>query len=247
MRIAVVIPAFNEAATLRQVAQSALAQSDEVIVVDDGSTDASVAALAELPVVLLKNPSNQGKAASLWRGMRTALARGAEAVVTLDADGQHDPADIPRLVAEAQRHNHYIIIGARAVDRSVTPAIRYYANKFANFWISWACGYRLHDSQSGFRLYPARLLAALNIPHGRRHSFVFESELLIEAARLGYDSLPVRIPAVYQVSPRRSYYRHIDSLRITNMVGRKLLSRWLYPQGFYRAFLRSDESLRDTG
>lgn len=246
MHVAVVIPAFNEAATLRQVVEGALAHCTEVIVVDDGSTDDCVAKLVDLPVVLLQNETNQGKAASLWRGMRAALTRGADAVITVDADGQHDPADIPRLVAQAQRHNHYIIVAARAVDRRVTPAMRYYANKIANFWISWACGYRLHDSQSGFRLYPARLLAALHIPHDRRHGFVFESELLIEAARLGYDSIPVRIPAVYQVSPRRSYYRHIDSLRITHMVGRKLLSRWLYPQGFYRAFLRADESLRDA-
>lgn len=245
MRIAVVIPAYNEAATVRAVAERALAQCREVIVVDDGSTDATATAIADLPVVLLQNPHNLGKAASLWRGMSAAIVRGAEAVVTLDADGQHDPADIPRLVAQAKQHPRSVVIAARAVDRRVTPAARYYANKIANFWISWACGYRVHDSQSGFRLYPARLLMALRIPHDKRSSFVFESEVLIEAARLRYDSVPVRIPAVYHTTTRQSYYRQIDSLRITRMVALKLLSRWLYPQGFYRAFLRTGDAVRE--
>lgn len=246
MRYAVVIPAFNEAATILDIVRRSLAQTDLVIVVDDGSQDTTAAQVAELPITLLRNPQNCGKAASLWRGMQQALTLGVDAVITFDADGQHAPEDIPRLIEAAKTHWNFIVIGARIGDSRQIPKIRYYANRFANFWISWACGYRVRDSQSGFRLYPARLLAQLNIAHERRHGFVFESEILIEAARLGFDSIAVAIPAVYHAAARPSHYRQIDSLRITRMVAGKLISRWLYPQGFYRAYLRDDKLPADA-
>ncbi|HEX9625647.1 MAG TPA: glycosyltransferase family 2 protein [Acidiferrobacterales bacterium] len=235
---AVVIPAYNEAATLRDVATRALAQARRVIVVDDGSSDATAASVAGLPVTLLRNDANLGKAASLWRGMQAALTDGADAVITLDGDGQHAPEDIPRLLAAAAARPASLIIGARRGDRARIPAMRYYANRFANFWLSWASGQRLPDSQSGFRLYPAALLARLRVPHGKGRGFVFESEVLIEAARLGFPTVAVDIPAVYRPGARPSHYRHRDSLRITAMVAGKLLKRGLYPQGLYRAYLR---------
>ncbi|HEU5176741.1 MAG TPA: glycosyltransferase family 2 protein, partial [Burkholderiales bacterium] len=89
MKVLAVIPAYNEAATVRDVASRALGQIKDVIVVDDGSTDGTAAALAGLPVTLIRNPRNLGKAASLWRGIAVALAEDADAVVTLDGDGQH--------------------------------------------------------------------------------------------------------------------------------------------------------------
>lgn len=235
---AVVIPAYNEAATLRDIVSRALTQAPRVFVVDDGSTDATAAAVADLPITLLRNDRNLGKAASLWRGMQAALADHAGAVITLDGDGQHAPEDIPRLLAAAGAHPGTLIIGARCGDRAHIPAVRYYANRVANFWLSWASGQRLPDSQSGFRLYPASLIERLRVPHGQGRGFVFESEVLIEAARLGFPTVAVDIPAVYRPGARPSHYRHRDSLRITAMVAGKLLTRGLYPQGLYRAFLR---------
>lgn len=235
---AIVIPAYNEAVTLRDLAVRVLKISDCVIVVDDGSTDDTAKVVQDLPVVLLRNGENQGKAASLWRGMQRALQLGAEAVVTLDGDGQHAPEDIPRLIEAGRGHPRHIIIGARLKDASVIPRIRYIANRIANFWISWACGQRVVDSQSGFRLYPATLLGVLSLRHDKRRGFVFESEVLIEAARLGYASLPVEIPAVYRPDARASHYRQCDSWRITRMVAWRLLSRGFYLPGLYRAFFK---------
>jgi len=239
LRFAVIIPAYNEVATIREMAERSLHFCPEVIVVDDGSTDGTHQALAGLPVRLLRNEQNQGKAAALWRGAHEALKSPLDAIVTLDGDGQHAPEDIPRLLAAAREHPGAIVIGARLADRSAIPTGRYLANRIAAFWISWACGQKLADSQSGFRVYPADLFRKVVVPHGRNRGFVFESEILIEAARLGHPCVLVPIAALYRPGMRASHFRPVlDIVRITRMIAWKLLSRGLYPQGFVRAFLR---------
>ena len=236
MSLAVVIPAYNEAATIRSVVERTLAQIAHVIVVDDGSIDGTPAALEGLPVTLIRNPRNLGKAASLWRGIAVALAEDAEAVVSLDGDGQHRPEDIPRLLAAHRREPDALVVGARLHDRVGIPAERYYANRFANFWIAWAAGQRIEDSQSGFRVYPASLLRALPPRLVRAASFVFESETLIEAGRRGVRLAWVPIPAIYEPSGRRSHFRPvIDIVLITRMVAWRLLSRGFYLRGLLRS------------
>src|SRR5688572_19187888 len=98
MQCAVVIPAYNEAATIRKVAEQTVVQLRETIVVDDASTDATLEQLMGVPVTVLRNESNMGKAASLRRGMQYAMSQGAQCIITLDGDGQHDPADIPNFL-----------------------------------------------------------------------------------------------------------------------------------------------------
>ncbi len=101
MTIAVVIPAYNEAATIAGIVHRARRQVETVIVVDDGSRDETAAQAEAAGAVVVRQPDNQGKGASLWRGMQTAVEQGAEAVITLDADGQHQPEDIPKLLEAA--------------------------------------------------------------------------------------------------------------------------------------------------
>jgi len=236
MFLAVVIPAYNEAATIRGVAERALAQVPRVIVVDDGSVDGTGATLEGLPVTLIRNPRNLGKAASLWRGMAVALAENATAVITLDGDGQHRPEDIPRLLETHRADPHALVVGARLHEGGSIPADRYFANRFANFWIAWAAGQRVHDSQSGFRVYPASLLNSLPPRLGRAASFVFESEVLIEAGWRGIRLAWVPIPAIYEPRGRRSHFRPVtDIALITRMVAWKLLSRGLYLRGLLRS------------
>ena len=156
--------------------------------------------------------------------------------MTLDGDGQHAPEDIPRLLAEAAVYPDHVIIGARRRDQRRAAFWRYVANRVADFWISWAAGYSLADSQSGFRVYPASLLSCVKIKHGKARSFVFESEILIEATRSGYRSLAVPIEALRRPGTRPSYFRPVlDIARITCMVGWKLISRGMYPIGLYRS------------
>jgi glycosyltransferase involved in cell wall biosynthesis len=236
MRVAVVIPAYNESATIAAVVGGVCRHVPSVIVVDDGSGDDTAKCLAGLPVTVLRHASNRGKAASLWDGIQLALARGAQAVLTLDADGQHRPDDIPRLLAAGRRWSRHIIVAARVNDRRVVPGSRRFANWMADFWISWAAGLPIRDTQSGFRLYPAEALKRVRVAHGRWHGFVFESEVLIEAARQGYYTKSISIDAVYRPGARASYYRPaVDTTRIVLMVAWKLISRGLYPQGLLRS------------
>ena len=128
-RIAVVIPALNEALRIRDVVSGALAHCPNVIVVDDGSDDATVERIADLPAVVLRHVHRMGKGASLRDGFAEALRRGMDGVVTMDGDGQHAAEDIPRLLAAAARHPNAIVIGARcsatrsAPKRSACPAV----------------------------------------------------------------------------------------------------------------------------
>ena len=239
MRVAIVIPAYNEASTLRDVVVRALPHADTVIVVDDGSTDATTASVAGLPVALLRHAQNEGKAASLWDGFEAALAAGADLVVTLDGDGQHRPEDVPRLVAAAQQNPSRIVIGARTGRRERAPAERRMANGVADFFVSWAAGHAIADTQSGERAYPVALLRSVIASDGVRHdrtaSFTLESEMLIVAARLGYETVAVPIASIY-LSNRASHFRPVrDIARIGAMLLRRLGEVWFHPRGLWRS------------
>ena len=237
-KIVVVIPAYNEAATIRELAQSALKIVPEVVVVDDGSTDNTIERLEGLPVSLLRNERNVGKAASLWKGFEHALANGAQFVVTLDGDGQHSPEDMPRLLNTAERSPQSIVIGARLHDKRNFPARRYYANQFARFWISWAAGYPIADTQSGFRVYPASLFDKVSRRDVAWNGFVFESEVLIAAGAKGVRSIAVAIPGIYPKEARPSHFRPVaDIARIVVMVAWRLLRRGMYPIGLWRSLI----------
>jgi len=232
----IVIPAYNEARTIRELAHGALAICPRLIVVDDGSSDGTVDALNGLDVTLLRHTVNQGKAASLRAAFAHALAQGARCVVALDGDGQHDPADAPALLAAWQANPSRLVIGSRLHDRSQFPPARYRANKFACFWISWAAGHPIADSQSGFRVYSAAVMAiALDgSVHGNR--FTFESEILIEAAERGATTLAVAIPGRYPTHARRSHFRPVvDIAKIVVMVAGRLLRKGMYPLGLWRS------------
>lgn len=245
MRLAVVIPAYNEAMTIRAIVQQALVQTAIVIVVDDGSTDRTGEALAGLPVLLLTHPENQGKAAALWDGFRAALEHDADFVATLDGDGQHLPADVEMLVRVATANPGNIVIGARLNNRQNAPLARRFANRFADFWISWAAGYPIADSQSGQRVYPASLLRSVQVRHDSGAAFTLESEMLIRASQLGYQSIAVPISTTYLPDARASHFRPVrDVWRIVVMVAKSLLSQRMHLAGLWNALGRTPSIVR---
>lgn len=232
----IVIPAFNEARTIRELALGALAHCPRLIVVDDGSSDGTSSELQGLPVVVLRHEQNRGKAASLRTAFEYALAHDAECVVTLDGDGQHHPADTERLLSAWRMQPDRLVIGSRLHDRSNFPRARYNANKFACFWISWAAGHPIADSQSGCRVYPREVMRIALGPRVRGKRFTFESEILIEAAHQGHPTLAVAIPGHYPVNARPSHFRPVlDITKIVLMVAGRLLRQGMAPRGLWRS------------
>jgi glycosyltransferase involved in cell wall biosynthesis len=243
----IVIPTYNEEATIRPLVQRALALCPRVIVFDDGSIDATARRLQGLRVTLLRHAENRGKGASLRAAFAYALEQSAVAVITLDGDGQHDPRDAAALLAAWRDAPERLIVGSRLHDKANFPPARYRANRFACFWISWAAGHPIADSQSGFRVYPAGVmrLATSRVRRGER--FTFESEILIEAAAHGYETLAVAIPGRYPADARASHFRPIvDITKIVLMVARRLLLKGMHPLGLWRS-LAPAPVLREPG
>jgi glycosyltransferase involved in cell wall biosynthesis len=238
VRAAVVIPALNEELALRAVVESTLPYCSEIIVVDDGSSDRTSEVVADLPVTVLRHAQRMGKGQSLRDGFAAAIARGADAILTMDGDGQHAAEDIPRLLAAHARNPRALILCARLLDRETQPAIRRFGNRFADFWISWACGQKVRDSQCGQRLYPRVLLEGTPLP-ADSGGFAFESEILIEAARHGFPIGSIAIRARYHDGRRPSHFQPLrDVGLITSMVSKKLLRRWLFLNGLVRSLVR---------
>ena len=245
--LVVVIPALNEALRIREVVVGALAECPRVIVVDDGSDDGTAERIADLPVTVLRHETRMGKGASLRDGFAHALAMGARAVVSMDGDGQHRPADIPRMLAAANRYPGHIVIGARLRRRSQQPVYRRLANEFADWGIAWGTGYQLADSQSGQRLYPAAIAALGDVPG---EDFVFEAQILISAAQqLGTRCVSVPIESRYQCAAsseqfRLSHFKPLrDFRRITSHIVLQVLRRGGIP-AVYRS-IRANPPLID--
>ncbi len=238
--IAILIPAYNEASTIEGVVKKALIHSAQVIVVNDCSTDETATKLAQLSVTVINHETNQGKAASLMTGIEYALQQpNLSAVITLDGDAQHDPNDIPLMLAAATAHAKHIIIAARLNNRQQAPRARRYANNIADLFIGWAAGTPIVDSQSGFRYYPRDVLEHINLSHDKKHAFVFESEVLIESVWQGYNIAAIPIASCYPADRRASYFNpSLDVTKIVWMVSKRLFKRFMHLGGLLRSITR---------
>jgi glycosyltransferase involved in cell wall biosynthesis len=249
-RVAVVIPAYEEAVTIAAVIQRCrrLAEVSQVFVVDDCSRDATARLAAEAGAQVLRHDTNQGKGASLRDGMRAALAAGADYIATLDGDGQHQPEDLSRLLACCRDWPGQIVIGSRRAARTNAPRARAIANRVADFWVSWAARHPVEDSQSGFRVYPADIVRRVALCPDLATGFAFESEVLVEAGRLGVRTVAVDIPAIYGTGLRASHFRPVrDISRIVLMVGGKLLGTWMDPIGLWHSLTRRRLRWQEAG
>ncbi len=225
-----VIPVYNHAAAISAVVGKALACKLPLFVIDDGSTDATPAALAGLSgITVLRHPVNLGKGAALMTGF-AAAAPLADWAITLDADGQHDPADALTLIKAIPAGTRPIIVGRRArMLEKGAPWTSRWGRGFSNFWV-WACsGMILADTQSGFRLYPLPEVLRLN-PRGRR--FQFEVEVLVLAAWAKMKIIDVNISTRYRLPNQRiSHFKPaMDFWRNTTTFSRLLIKRLLLPR-----------------
>ncbi len=230
LKFAAIIPAYNEENTIRGLVEGTANQIRRVVVINDGSTDDTREQLADLPIELISYTENQGKAYALWQGFNHVLEPQSEGFITLDGDGQHRPEDIARLLATYAEFPNHLIIGTRTRDWGLFPPIRRWANQLANLGISMAVGCRVPDTQSGFRLYPASLLRILQTHSNCYNGFVFESEVIIEAVKLGFKVHSIPIPAVYGKDLRKSHFRPVrDTIQIGKMILEKIVSRLIKP------------------
>lgn len=190
--IVAVIPAFNEADRVRAVVEATLAHLPP-LVVDDGSRDNTAQVAEAAGATVLRQVPNQGKGAALRSGMTWAIEHGCEAVITLDADGQHDPAEIPTFVTSYRSTGADLIIGAR--DFGQMPPVRRLSNTIGRWSFSWALGEPVSDNQSGYRLLSRRMMAA--VLDSQEQGFEFEVEMIVTCVQKGYRLEWVPIRTIY--------------------------------------------------
>ena len=216
MKVLAVIPVYNHAATVRAVVEATLAEGLPVLVADDGSTDGSLGRLDGLDILRLRLASNRGKGRALLQAAAVAAREGYDAILTLDADGQHDPADARRLLEAAATAWPAILIGARGMEAGHAPRSSRFGNAFSNFWVRLECGRSLPDTQSGYRLYPVAFLLSRRFFTRR---YTFEIEVLVRGAWAGLELVPVPVSVYYAPGGERvSHFRKFrDNLRLTGL------------------------------
>ena len=181
LKILAVIPAYNEADRIKKVITGAIAYLP-VLVIDDGSSDATAQIAENSGATVLRQTPNQGKGAALRAGFQYAIEERYQAVLTLDADGQHDPEEIPAFLTAFQVNKADLIIGER--DFSQIPPVRRLANTLGRWSFSWAVGQSVRDNQSGYRLINNRMMEAML--RSSESGFEFEVEMIVACIQRGY-------------------------------------------------------------
>ena len=208
MKIVSVIPAFNEEETIARVVSETKRYVDEVIVVDDGSTDETFAKAQEAGALVLKHPENKGKGDALRTGFKLAPGLSADVIVTLDADAQHDPNETPKLLPPIIEANADVIVGAR--EKRGMPLIRRLSNSLASLMLH-SLGLRMSDTQCGFRVWTRKALEATQTQAPR---YVAETAMLVQAHKKGLRIVAVPITTINgeksSISPPRDTVQFLD-------------------------------------
>ena len=213
--IAAVIPAFNEEKHIGDVVRRTRAKLENVLVVDDGSSDATAAEARTAGAEVITHPENRGKGEAIKTGLRHALDRQLTWVFILDADAQHRPEEIERFLNAAAASDAKLLIGNRMNDVSRMPLVRRFVNRYMSNRISRVCGQRIPDTQCGFRLLHREVIPDLLIGAAR---FDYETEMLIIASRKGFRVESIPITTVYcdevsSIHPVRDTIRFFKLMR----------------------------------
>lgn len=190
----VLIPAYNEELHIKKLIEDVKKYADNILVVDDGSQDKTVDILKETRVNYLVHEQNAGKGASLVDGFKYLLNKDFDYVLTMDADGQHAPSDIPAFTQCAALSNADIVVGNRMSDTSGMPFDRYLTNRFTSWVISKMAHQTISDSQCGFRLISKKVLENIDI---ETKNYDTESEILVKASRNGFKIAEVPVKTIY--------------------------------------------------
>ena len=221
--ICAVIPAYNAERTVGAVVRDALTFLATVIVADDGSTDATADVAKESGAQVVRLPDNRGKGHCLRLLFKEARKRGFDAVITLDSDGQHDPADIPRFLDAHGEDPGAVIVGSRMADEDAIPVHRRNSMLVARFYVCLAANRYIDDTQCGFRLYPLSVVESVAL---HKERYVTETELLLKAGDSGIPIRSLPIPAVY-LPEQKTYFRSVpDVAAISVYVISYIMVKW---------------------
>jgi glycosyltransferase involved in cell wall biosynthesis len=219
-KILIIIPAYNASSTLFTLIEqiSPFIERENILVVDDGSSDDTFAIANESKVKVLQHKRNKGKGEALLRGFGYALENGYEAVITMDADLQHDPQFIPDFLNKLIQTSPDIIIGTRKIELKKMPFSRWLTNNLTSIIVSVLGGTKVRDSQSGYRLISAKVLNKIKLVTKK---YDLESELLIKAGRVKFKIDSVFISTLYRGS--RSFINPlVDTKRFIKLMWRSL-------------------------
>lgn len=206
MTYCILIPSFNAEKTVAAVASECLNVGVPVVVLDDGSTDETASVAATLPVVVLKHDHNMGKGRALRTGFAWALQQGFEAVITLDADGQHDVSAVSHLYETARDKGVDLLIASRRAQFEKMSGLRAFWNRFGVWCIRKRTGFEITDSQSGFRYYSSALLNSVNLV---ADGYDLEMEVLIKAWKNGFMIASLPVPARVADGRSTSHFRPV--------------------------------------
>ncbi|EJG01020.1 DUF2062 domain-containing protein [Flavobacterium sp. F52] len=230
----VIVPTYNNQKTLKKVLDSILDFTTNIIIVNDGSTDSTTEILKSYSqVTQIHHPKNLGKGRALRNGFRKALEMGFEYAITIDSDGQHFAADIPVFLKAIQDEPNALLIGSRNMTQENVPKKSSFGNKFSNFWFKFETGIKLDDTQSGFRLYPLRLLPKRFFTN----KFEFEIEVIVRAAWKGIVVKNIPIQVLYDPAERVSHFRPFQDFTRISILNTVLVTNallYIKPRDFFR-------------
>lgn len=222
----IVIPTFNNRKTLRQVAEKAIDTGLNVLVVSDGSTDGGPETLEGLPLLCLDLPVNMGKGSAILAAAEWAEGKGYTHIITIDADGQHNPEDTPRFMDMIRKNPWSIIVGNREFPDTEVPFSSRFGRKWSNLWFWITSGYSIPDSQSGFRAYPVAALRKV-LCKGRRYDF--EVEILVRGAWAGLEITYTNISVHYSEETKKASHfdPFMDNARISRAYTRLVIRNFI--------------------
>jgi glycosyltransferase involved in cell wall biosynthesis len=237
LKCCVLLPTYNNGKVLERVIEDVLAFSNDVCVINDGSTDNTLEILSRYPQLkVLSYSPNQGKGWALRKGFEFARANGYEYAISMDTDGQHFASDLPVMLQALEANKNAIIIGARNMNQESVPGKSNFGNKFSNFWFTLETGIKLPDTQSGFRVYPIK---ALEIIRFFTKKFEFEIEVLVRGAWSGLQVMAVPVKVYYPPAGERiSHFRpfkDFSRISVLNTVLVFLTFFWIKPRNFFRS------------
>lgn len=237
LEIVVIIPTYNNGKTLATIIQDVYSYCQDIIVVNDGSTDDTEAILKSFTYIkVIHHPINKGKGTALKHGLTQAKVSGFRYAITIDSDGQHFASDIPIFIKSIEKEPDTLLVGARNLTSDNMPGKNTFANKFSNFWFRLETGLKLEDTQSGYRLYPLRKMNVERFWYTAKYEFELEAIVFAAWGDIPVKNIPIHVyypPQEERISHFRPF-QDFTRISILNSVLVLITFLWILPRNFFR-------------